>query len=149
MKHIKHDGNVTLDQVIDIARTMRERSMARTLSGTVKEMLGTCNSVGCTVNGQSPRDIQVGQSDNGQCFLAFSVNVGLEIEVKRLICARYADMTRFLLHTLTLPFFHPFPRFVLPLCHFPLSSLRALLLRPLRCLRKTWDNMDAAVGRNR
>lgn len=59
VKHIKHDGNVTLDQVIDIARTMRERSMARTLAGTVKEMLGTCNSVGCTVNGQSPRDIQV------------------------------------------------------------------------------------------
>ena len=59
VKHIKHDGNVTLDQVIDIARAMRERSMARTLAGTVKEMLGTCNSVGCTVNGQSPRDIQV------------------------------------------------------------------------------------------
>lgn len=58
VKHIKHDGNVTLDQVIDIARAMRERSMARTLGGTVKEMLGTCNSVGCTVNGQSPRDIQ-------------------------------------------------------------------------------------------
>eukprot|EP00178_Gracilaria_changii_P012245 TRINITY_DN3460_c0_g1_i1.p1 TRINITY_DN3460_c0_g1~~TRINITY_DN3460_c0_g1_i1.p1 ORF type:complete len:166 (-),score=22.70 TRINITY_DN3460_c0_g1_i1:153-650(-) len=60
VKHIKHDGNITLDQVIDVARTMRERSMARTLAGTVKEMLGTCNSVGCTVNGQSPRDIQSG-----------------------------------------------------------------------------------------
>ncbi|CAM9360729.1 unnamed protein product [Scytosiphon promiscuus] len=63
VKHIKHDGNVTLDQVIDIARVMRERSMARTLAGTVKEMLGTCNSVGCTVNGQSPRDIQAGISE--------------------------------------------------------------------------------------
>eukprot|EP00752_Nemacystus_decipiens_P016801 g15036.t1 len=63
VKHIKHDGNVTLDQVIDIARVMRERSMARTLAGTVKEMLGTCNSVGCTVNGQSPRDIQSGITD--------------------------------------------------------------------------------------
>eukprot|EP00904_Undaria_pinnatifida_P013752 jgi/Undpi1/9507/HiC_scaffold_27.g11963.m1 len=63
VKHIKHDGNVTLDQVIDIARTMRERSMARTLAGTVKEMLGTCNSVGCTVNEQSPRDVQAGITD--------------------------------------------------------------------------------------
>ncbi|CAM9992465.1 unnamed protein product [Ectocarpus fasciculatus] len=63
VKNIKHDGNVTLDQVIDIARVMRERSMARTLAGTVKEMLGTCNSVGCTVNGQSPRDIQAGISE--------------------------------------------------------------------------------------
>ncbi|CAB1097670.1 unnamed protein product [Ectocarpus sp. 6 AP-2014] len=63
VKNIKHDGNVTLDQVIEIARVMRERSMARTLAGTVKEMLGTCNSVGCTVNGQSPRDIQSGISE--------------------------------------------------------------------------------------
>ncbi|CAM9419413.1 unnamed protein product [Sphacelaria rigidula] len=63
VKHIKHDGNITLDQVIDIARVMRERSMARTLAGTVKEMLGTCNSVGCTVNGASPRDIQSGISE--------------------------------------------------------------------------------------
>lgn len=74
VKHIKHDGNVTLDQVIDIARVMRERSMARMLSGTVKEILGTCNSVGCTVNGSSPRDIQVANTTdkplhNGKCVL--------------------------------------------------------------------------------
>lgn len=58
IKNVTHDGNLTLDQVIDIARQMRERSMARKLSGTVKEILGTCNSIGCTVNGESPRDIQ-------------------------------------------------------------------------------------------
>ncbi|MEM7670589.1 MAG: hypothetical protein AAF317_15875 [Pseudomonadota bacterium] len=51
VKNISHDGNVTLDQVIEIARTMRPRSMARELSGTVKEILGTAFSVGCTVNG--------------------------------------------------------------------------------------------------
>ena len=32
--------------------------MAKEFVGTVKEMLGTCVSVGCTVDGQSPRDIQ-------------------------------------------------------------------------------------------
>jgi large subunit ribosomal protein L12e len=58
VKGIKHDGNLTLDQVIDIAKQMRDRSMAKKLAGTVKEILGTCNSVGCTVNGESPRDIQ-------------------------------------------------------------------------------------------
>lgn len=58
VKNVKHDGNLTLDQIIDIARQMRERSMARTLSGTVKEILGTANSIGCTVNGESPRDLQ-------------------------------------------------------------------------------------------
>lgn len=58
VKNIKHDGNITLDQIIDIARTMRGRSMAKTLTGTVKEMLGTAFSVGCTVNGESPKDLQ-------------------------------------------------------------------------------------------
>merc|ERR1719416_287820 len=53
-KNIVHNGNITLDQVIDIARQMRERSMAKELSGTVKEILGTANSIGCTVNGESP-----------------------------------------------------------------------------------------------
>jgi large subunit ribosomal protein L12e len=63
VKNVKHNGNLTLDQVIDIAKEMRERSMARYLSGTVKEILGTCNSIGCTVNGESPRDIQQGITD--------------------------------------------------------------------------------------
>ena len=40
-----------------------ERSMAKKLSGTVKEILGTCNSIGCTVNGDSPRDVQAGIDD--------------------------------------------------------------------------------------
>ena len=57
-KDVKHDGNITLDQVIDIARTMRPRSMARTLAGTVKEICGTAFSIGCTINGESPRTIQ-------------------------------------------------------------------------------------------
>eukprot|EP00968_Pinguiococcus_pyrenoidosus_P003985 scaffold263_cov251-Pinguiococcus_pyrenoidosus.AAC.18 len=49
VKHVVHDGNITLDQVIDVARIMRERSMARTMGGTVKEILGTCVSIGCTI----------------------------------------------------------------------------------------------------
>merc|ERR1719223_1200821 len=58
VKNVVHNGNITLDAIIDIAREMRERSMARELSGTVKEILGTAFSIGCTVNGESPRDIQ-------------------------------------------------------------------------------------------
>ncbi|ORX89462.1 60S ribosomal protein L12 [Basidiobolus meristosporus CBS 931.73] len=56
-KNIKHSGNITLDDVIEIARTMRYKSLARELSGTVKEILGTCFSVGCTVDGQNPKDL--------------------------------------------------------------------------------------------
>jgi large subunit ribosomal protein L12e len=46
-----------LDDVIEIARTMRYKSFARELSGTVKEILGTAQSVGCTVDGQNPQDL--------------------------------------------------------------------------------------------
>jgi len=38
---VKHNGNVTLDEIFNISRTMRPRSMARTLAGTVKEILGS------------------------------------------------------------------------------------------------------------
>jgi len=56
-KNIKHSGNITLDDVINIARTMRSKSLAREFKGTVREILGTAYSVGCTVDGQSPQDI--------------------------------------------------------------------------------------------
>lgn len=57
VKNIKHSGNLSLDEIIGIARIMRSRSMAKALSGTVKEVLGTCQSVGCTVEGSHPHDI--------------------------------------------------------------------------------------------
>lgn len=55
---VKHDGDLPLDEVIGVARKLRHRSQAKTLAGTVKEILGTARSIGCTVNGQDPRDIQ-------------------------------------------------------------------------------------------
>ena len=57
-KNIKHSGNLSLDQVINVARVMRVKSMAKELRGTVKEVLGSCFSIGCSVNGKSPGDIQ-------------------------------------------------------------------------------------------
>lgn len=38
---VKHNGNVTFDEIVNIGRTMRPRSMARTLAGTLKEILGS------------------------------------------------------------------------------------------------------------
>ncbi|KJE91408.1 ribosomal protein L12 [Capsaspora owczarzaki ATCC 30864] len=55
-KNIKHNGNIAFDEVVRIARIMRPRSMARTLEGTVKEILGTAQSVGCTIDGKAPHD---------------------------------------------------------------------------------------------
>jgi large subunit ribosomal protein L12e len=36
---------------------MRTKSLARELKGTVKEILGTAFSVGCKVDGRSPKDV--------------------------------------------------------------------------------------------
>uniref|UniRef100_UPI00358DFD12 large ribosomal subunit protein uL11 n=1 Tax=Myxine glutinosa TaxID=7769 RepID=UPI00358DFD12 len=56
-KNIKHSGNISLSDVMEVARIMRKRSLAREFRGTVKEMLGTAQSVGCTVDGQHPHDV--------------------------------------------------------------------------------------------
>ncbi|KAL3897139.1 MAG: hypothetical protein SGCHY_003625 [Lobulomycetales sp.] len=56
-KNIKHSGNIEFSVILDIARKMREKSYARQLKGVVREILGTCFSVGCTVDGESPQDI--------------------------------------------------------------------------------------------
>jgi large subunit ribosomal protein L12e len=62
---VKHAGDLSLDQIINIARQMRPRSMARKLEGTVKEILGTAQSVGCSIDGQHPHDV-VDQIRNGE-----------------------------------------------------------------------------------
>jgi len=64
-KNIKHHGNITLDEVIDIARTMHPKSLAKNLANCAKEILGTCQSVGCTVDGRPPHDIIEG-IDSGE-----------------------------------------------------------------------------------
>jgi large subunit ribosomal protein L12e len=57
-KGVKHTGNLALKQVFEVARTLRTKSLAKEFSGTVKEILGTCYSVGCTVDGKPPKAIQ-------------------------------------------------------------------------------------------
>ncbi|XP_065551312.1 large ribosomal subunit protein uL11 [Lathamus discolor] len=56
-KNIKHSGSVSFDEIVAIARQMRHRSLARELSGTIKEILGTAQSVGCSIDGRHPHDI--------------------------------------------------------------------------------------------
>ncbi|VDP93278.1 unnamed protein product [Echinostoma caproni] len=65
VKNIKHNGNISFDDVLEVARIMRPRSMARELSGTVKEILGTARSVGCTVDGEPPQTI-IERVDKGE-----------------------------------------------------------------------------------
>uniref|UniRef100_A0A4X2JWA9 Large ribosomal subunit protein uL11 n=1 Tax=Vombatus ursinus TaxID=29139 RepID=A0A4X2JWA9_VOMUR len=55
-KNIKHNGNITLDEIVNTAQQMRHRSLARDLSGTIKEILETAQSVGCNIDGRHPHD---------------------------------------------------------------------------------------------
>jgi large subunit ribosomal protein L12e len=70
-KNIKHSKSIPMDEIIEIARKMRFKSMAKTLTGTVKEILGTCNSVGCQVDGRSPKevsdDVESGEIESEFC----------------------------------------------------------------------------------
>jgi large subunit ribosomal protein L12e len=56
-KNIKHSKSVPLDDIIEIARTMRFKSFSKSLEGVVKEVLGTAFSVGCQVDGRSPKAV--------------------------------------------------------------------------------------------
>merc|ERR1711936_1555039 len=63
VKNIKHSGNITMDDIIEAARVMRPRSMSKEFSGCMKEILGTAQSVGCTVDGMDPHDVIDGIND--------------------------------------------------------------------------------------
>eukprot|EP00834_Sanchytrium_tribonematis_P006554 NODE_493_length_6829_cov_0.943248.p3 type:complete len:166 gc:universal NODE_493_length_6829_cov_0.943248:6097-5600(-) len=56
-KNILHNGDIPLAKIIDIAREMKVKSYAKDLKGSIKEILGTAFSVGCTVDGQSPKEL--------------------------------------------------------------------------------------------
>ncbi|HIP63603.1 MAG TPA: 50S ribosomal protein L11 [Archaeoglobus profundus] len=55
----KHEvvGNLTLEQVIKIAKMKRKQMLSYTLKSAVKEVLGTCVSMGVTVEGKHPKEI--------------------------------------------------------------------------------------------
>eukprot|EP00187_Rhodella_violacea_P000467 CAMPEP_0174884802 /NCGR_PEP_ID=MMETSP0167-20121228/223_1 /TAXON_ID=38298 /ORGANISM="Rhodella maculata, Strain CCMP736" /LENGTH=173 /DNA_ID=CAMNT_0016120251 /DNA_START=20 /DNA_END=541 /DNA_ORIENTATION=+ len=57
VKNVAHSGNITYDQVYEIAKQKRGKSMAKAMEGTVLEVLGTAQSIGCTVDGRPAHDI--------------------------------------------------------------------------------------------
>merc|ERR1719147_611384 len=46
-----------LKDIYNAARVMRPRSLGINFSSTVREILGTAQSVGCTVDGEDPHDL--------------------------------------------------------------------------------------------
>jgi large subunit ribosomal protein L11 len=51
-------GNISIAQVIKIAKMKRQSSLSYELKNTVKEILGTCLSMGVTVDEKPARDVQ-------------------------------------------------------------------------------------------
>lgn len=56
--HTEKVGDLTMDQVIRIAKIKLPQLLAQNLKNGIKEILGTCLSMGVTVNGKDPREIQ-------------------------------------------------------------------------------------------
>jgi len=51
-------GNLTIDQVVRIAKMKRPQLLSRTLKSATKEILGVCVSMGVTAEGKDPREVQ-------------------------------------------------------------------------------------------
>jgi large subunit ribosomal protein L11 len=64
-------GNLSMEQVVRIAKIKRPELLAPTLKSATKEMLGTCVSIGVTVEGKDPREVQK-EIDEGKYAELFS-----------------------------------------------------------------------------
>lgn len=64
-------GDLTMEQVVRIAKVKHPQLLASTLKGATKEVLGTCVSMGVTVEGKDPRDVQT-EIDQGNYEELFS-----------------------------------------------------------------------------
>jgi large subunit ribosomal protein L11 len=51
-------GNLTMEQVIKVAKMKKNEMLSYSLKSAVKEVLGTCVSIGVSVEGKHPRDVQ-------------------------------------------------------------------------------------------
>jgi len=56
--HSAKVGNLTLDQVVRIAKMKRPELLSKDLKNAAKEILGACVSMGVTAEGKDPRELQ-------------------------------------------------------------------------------------------
>ena len=55
--NVEKVGNLSMQQVIKIAKIKRPQLLANSLKAAVKEILGACVSMGVTVDGKDPKDV--------------------------------------------------------------------------------------------
>jgi large subunit ribosomal protein L11 len=51
-------GNLTFEQLIRVTKLKEGELLSKTFKGAVKEVAGTCVSIGITIDGKEPRDVQ-------------------------------------------------------------------------------------------
>jgi large subunit ribosomal protein L11 len=51
-------GNLSMEQIVKVAKLKRGSSLAKSLKAAVREVLGTCVSLGVTVNEKNPKEVQ-------------------------------------------------------------------------------------------
>lgn len=66
-------GNLTMQQAVRISKLKRPEILAKTLKAATKELLGSCVSIGVTVEGKDPREVQK-EIDEGKYDELFSKN---------------------------------------------------------------------------
>ena len=66
-------GNLSMQQLIRIAKIKRPELLSKTLKAAVKEVLGTCMSMGVTVEGKDPKEV-LREIDAGKYDGMFSEN---------------------------------------------------------------------------
>ncbi|MBU1197103.1 50S ribosomal protein L11 [Candidatus Micrarchaeota archaeon] len=57
-------GNLSIDQVVRVAKSKQSASLATTLKNGVKEVMGTCKSMGVTVENKDPKET-IQETDSG------------------------------------------------------------------------------------
>ncbi|MEM3851664.1 MAG: 50S ribosomal protein L11 [Methanomassiliicoccales archaeon] len=55
--HSTKVGNLSMKQVIKLANMKKEASLGKTLKSRVKEVIGSCVSMGVTVEGREPKEL--------------------------------------------------------------------------------------------
>ena len=63
-------GDLSMEQIVRIAKIKRAELLATDLKSAAKEVLGTCVSMGVTVEGKDPREVQK-EIDEGKYATAF------------------------------------------------------------------------------
>jgi len=51
-------GDLSFEQLVHITKTKREQTLAKTFKGSVKEVAGSCVSIGVTIDGKDPKEVQ-------------------------------------------------------------------------------------------